>query len=741
MNVLYTIFFLAGLQLITLTVGAQQADSIRNARLNEVIVTGVSRATTVRKNPVPIAIIGKREMEMNVNNNIIDAITKGIPGISAVTTGPNISKPFIRGLGYNRVLTLYDGVRQEGQQWGDEHGIEIDQYGIGRAEVVKGPASLTYGSDALAGVVNMIPDIPAREEGKLKGNILLDYHSNNGMAGTSLGLSYKKGDWKYAFRASGKLAHNYKNKLDGYVYGTAFQEVNLSGLARVDKRWGYSLLGVTLYNNEQEIPDGSRDSLSRRFTRQVSEGGMDNIKDRPIVPDHLLRAYRINDLHQRIRHYRVYDRTQLKIGGGELFTTLALQQSIRQEYNHPTAPAQAGLDVVLNTFNYDLRYDFPQITGVEMTLGVNGMYQENKSRRATDFPIPDYDLFDIGGFFFARKSIGKVDLSGGIRYDNRYIHWDDFYVGTHPASGFGQKVNLPDTAGASLQFPAFTHRYSGISGSLGGTYNISERLLLKANIARGYRAPNITEIGSNGLDPGAHIVYLGNRQFKPEFSLQEDVAFLAYLEDLDISVELFNNHIDNYIYQARLYDENGQPVVIVAGNATYKYQQSQARLYGAELTLNLHPRGLSWMAFNNSAAYTEGLNTSQDEYLPFIPPLHVRSGLRGMMPHPMGRWSKLYARVELDMYRRQDHFYEVDQTETATPGYSLVNLGAGGMLSGKKGQPICEVFLQVDNVFNTAYQANMNRLKYFEYYTASPNGRSGIYNIGRNLSMKVIIPF
>ncbi|SEW09440.1 iron complex outermembrane recepter protein [Chitinophaga sp. YR573] len=716
------------------------------SRLNEIVVTGVSQATAVRKNPVPIATIGKREMNMNVNNNIIDAIIKGIPGVSAVTTGPNISKPFIRGLGYNRVLTLYDGVRQEGQQWGDEHGIEVDQYGIGRAEVVKGPASLTYGSDALAGVINMIPDIPVGEEGKLKGSFLTDYHTNNGMAASSLGLGYRKGDWKYAFRASGKMAHNYRNKVDGLVYGTAFREYNLSAMARVDKSWGYSVWGVTAYDNQQEIPDGSRDSLTRKFTRQIYEAAEDDLKNRPIVPDDQLNSYKINPLHQHIQHYRVYNRSKF----GNVYTTIGLQKSIRQEFNHPTLPAQPGLDVVLNTLNYDVRYNFPVWQGIETTIGVNGMYQVNRSKNATDFPIPDYNLFDIGGFFFAKKSFGKMDVSGGLRYDNRYIHWDDFYVGTNAGNGFSRKVTLPDTAGASLQFPSFTHHYSGVSGSLGVTYNISERLLLKANVARGYRAPNITEIGSNGLDPGAHIVYLGNRGFKPEFSLQEDIGFLAYLADLDISVEMFHNQIENYIYQSLLYDANGQPVVIVPGNSTYQYQQSKAQLYGAEVSVNLHPRSIKWLSLNSSAAYTEGLNKNdalikkdgdQAKYLPFIPPLHVRSELRAMMNRSYGIFSKIYGRAEVDGYADQSHFYGVDHTETFTPGYTLINLGAGTTLTGREGKTVCELFLQLDNVFNTAYQANMNRLKYFEYYTASPNGRSGIYNMGRNFSVKAIVPF
>ena len=152
------------------------------------------------------------------------------------------------------------------------------------------------------------------------------------------------------------------------------------------------------------------------------------------------------------------------------------------------------------------------------------MYQSNVSINVSNFPIPDLCLFDIVGFVFAKKTIGKIDISGGLRYDNRTIRWNNFYVGPDKQNGFEQHVRGADTAEARLQFPAFRDSYTGISGSLGATWNISERVLFKANIARGYRAPNITEIGSNGLDPGAHIVYLGNRSFKPEFSLQEDVG-------------------------------------------------------------------------------------------------------------------------------------------------------------------------------------------------------------------------
>ena len=160
---------------------------------SEVVVTGLSKAAQIKRSAVPIVSISHAYLASNMSNNIIDAITK-IPGITAVTTGPNISKPYIRGLGFNRILTLYDGVRQEGQQWGDEHGIEVDQYSIDRVEVIKGPASLSYGSDALAGVVNLIPTQPA-PEGKIRGDVIGDFHSNNGQFGGTAMLSGTKHGW------------------------------------------------------------------------------------------------------------------------------------------------------------------------------------------------------------------------------------------------------------------------------------------------------------------------------------------------------------------------------------------------------------------------------------------------------------------------------------------------------------------------------------------------------------------
>ena len=717
--------------------------------LGEVVVTGVSRSTEIRRSPVPIAALSQREIRLNASTNVIDAAVRGIPGLSAVTTGPNISKPFIRGLGYNRVLTLYNGLRQEGQQWGDEHGIEVDTYGVDRVEVVKGPASLLYGSDAVAGVVNLLPALPSGPEGELRGEALAEYQSVNGLLGASVGLNYQKNGLQTSFRASHRLARDYRNAVDGLVYNTGFRELTLTGMVGVQKPWGGLHLWLTAYDNHQEIPDGSRDSLSRRFTRQVLEADNDDVKSRPVVSDNELRSYAQSDLRQHIQHYRAFATGEIKLRQGELRLLLGVQQNHRQEFNHPTAPSQPGLDLRLTTASYEARYLLPTRRGLELTVGTNGMSQLNQHRDATDFPIPAYSLFDIGGFGVAKRAFGKLEVTGGLRYDTRVVRWDDFYVATSPSTGFGTAASA-GTPGADLPFPTFRSTYQGLSASLGGSYAVGKSLVLRANVARGYRAPNIPEIGSNGLDPGAHIVYLGNRGFQPEFSLQEDIGALWQSKNWEASAEVFHNYVDNFIYQARLFDTQGQPVELVPGNATYQYQQAAARLYGGEISFNLHPAALPWLSWRTGAALVIGLNDNPalrarvgeaGRYLPLMPPTQARTELRLTAPARPGRLSASYLRFTLDGTARQSRFYAVDGAETATAGYLLLGLGAGTTLRTSAGREVVQLFVQLDNVLDTAYQAHLNRLKYFEYYAASPTGRLGIYNPGRNLGVKVVVPF
>jgi iron complex outermembrane receptor protein len=166
--------------------------------------------------------------------------------------------------------------------------------------------------------------------------------------------------------------------------------------------------------------------------------------------------------------------------------------------------------------------------------------------------------------------------------------------------GLKARVFVPDTASAYLQFPSFNTSFNGISLSLGATYRVSEKISIKANIARGYRAPSITEFASNGLDPGAHIIYLGNRNFKPEFNLQTDLGADYHDKNINASISIFNNNIHQYIYLSALTDNNGDLIVNPQGNKTYQYQQSSAQLYGLEAVVNLQPERMKGFTINNA---------------------------------------------------------------------------------------------------------------------------------------------
>ncbi|MHB1921260.1 MAG: TonB-dependent receptor [Chitinophagaceae bacterium] len=709
----------------------------------EVVVTGQSKATQIRETPIPIVAINKRYLQQNMSTNIIDAIAS-VPGVTAVTTGPNISKPFIRGLGYNRVLTLYDGMPQEGQQWGDEHGIEVDQYNISRVEIIKGPSSLTYGSDALAGVVNLISTPPA-PEGKIIGSVLGDYQTNNGLIGNSVMLSGNKNGFYWLGRVSHKQAKDYQDKIDGRVYATNFNETDGSVSLGINRDWGFSHLDLTSYNDLQGIPDGSRDSTTRQFTKQITEADT----FRPIVTPAELNTYSLPVLHQRIQLYRALSTNSIIIGQGNLGINLGFERSIRQEFSHPQYPDVAGLYLILNSYTYDLKYNFQEMAGWNLTTGVNGMYQTNDATKGTDFVIPSYKQFDLGGYFLVTKKINRLNLEGGLRYDTRHFHNQALYTRPNGIGGFDKYVSGPDTAGAAEPYHDYQHTFSGVTGSFGLTYNFSNRFSVKANLARGYRAPNILEISANGAHPGTNIYQLGNPNFKPEFSLQEDIGLDYTSRHISVSLSVFNNDIQNYIFNQKVLNNQGGDSIIVPGFQTFQFAASHAQLYGGEFSIDIHPHPLDWLHFKNSISTVYALNKGVNgiapgdsaKYLPFIPPFHSITELRADIKKVSGHLRNAFVKAQVEFFAPQNRVFLAYNTETPTPGYTLVNAGIGTDITNRTGHVLFNLSLFANNIFDIAYQDNMSRLKYFEQYPTDPRGHYGIYNMGRNVGIRVSVPF
>ncbi|HLF35212.1 MAG TPA: TonB-dependent receptor plug domain-containing protein, partial [Cyclobacteriaceae bacterium] len=361
--------------------------------MNEVIITGSSKSQELNNTPTPITIVPRLSLLQGSSTNIIDAIAT-LPGLSQVTTGPGISKPVIRGLGYNRIVVVHDGVRQEGQQWGDEHGIEIDEASVNKVEILKGPASLAYGSDALAGVINMISS-PTLPEGSIAGNLGFNYQSNNGLLGYSAGLGGNSGGFVWDAKYGGKIAHAYRNRYDGFVYNSGYRENAARILLGLNKHWGYSHLTLGLYELTPGIIEGERDSLTGKFIKTENPGDPFSWKTLADETDFL--SYRPSVPFQKVGHYKAVLNSNLIIGQGNLKTIFCFQQNRRQEFADAASPDEYDQFFLMNSMHYDVQYNFPQKNFLDAAIGLNGMKQSSVNL-GTEFLIPEYNLFDIGVF-------------------------------------------------------------------------------------------------------------------------------------------------------------------------------------------------------------------------------------------------------------------------------------------------------------------------------------------------------
>ena len=665
--------------------GQQVSDSTdvfyRHLQLNEVMVTGVTGDTKLKHSTAPISVLTGKELRQTTSTNVIDAVAKQ-PGMAQISTGGGISKPVIRGLGYNRIIVMNEGVRQEGQQWGDEHGVEVDGQNVGSVEILKGPASLMYGSDAMAGVL-ILHGTPSPLEGEVRANVSTEYQTNNGLFAYSLNGAGNHGGFVWDARFSDKMAHAYKNKYDGYVPGSQFKERAGRLMWGLEKRWGQAHLAWTCYHLTPSIVEGERDEETGALERSEGFG---------------VKTYKKTLPFQQVKHYKAVCDNSFNFSAGILKAIVGYQQNRRQEYEE--SADEYELFFKLHTVTYDVRYLTHEFDGWKLAVGVNGMWQQSKNLGEESL-IPAYKLFDIGGYATTSKSIGSWTLNGGLRYDHRHL---DFH----------------------------SRDFSGVTGSVGAVWNATEQLNVRMNVARGFRAPNMSELGSDGVHEGTVRYEQGNALLDAEYSWQADLGVDFESRHVSAQAALFANRIENYIFAKRV------NVVMEEGYNTYEYTQGDARLLGFEVGVDVHP--IHRLHFGNTFSYVNARQLNQPEetrHLPFTPAPRWTSEMKYELTHHGKVLNNAYVALGLECFLRQNHYYKADQTETATPSYTLLNLSAGSdLIIGKK--KVAEMYLTAENLFNRAYQSHLSRLKYTDINNAT--GRMGVYNMGRNVVMKVVVP-
>ena len=653
----------------------------KHLKLNELVVTGVTGDTKLKNSTAPISIVSGKELRQTTSTNIIDAIAKQ-PGVSQITTGSGISKPIIRGLGYNRIIVMNEGVRQEGQQWGDEHGIEIDPQNVNSVEILKGPASLMYGSDAMAGVL-ILHGSPIQPEGEMKVTVSTEYQTNNGLFDYSLNFAGNQKGFVWDARFSDKMAHAYKNKYDGYVPGSQFKERAGRLLLGINKHWGHSHLTLSAFHQTPSIVEGERDEETGELE---------------CVTDHV-KTYSKTLPFQQIWHYKTVWDNSFNLSKGWLKAIVGYQQNQRQEFEE--SEDEYELYFKLHTITYDLRYLSQEFSGWKLAGGLNGMWQQSQNLGEESL-IPEYKLFDIGGYATISKAMDNLTLNGGLRYDNRHINFH-------------------------------SRNFGSISGSIGAVWNLCQHTNLRLNLARGFRAPNMSELGSDGVHEGTLRYEIGNPNLKPEYSWQADLGIDFSSEMISAQVALFVNRIENYIFAKRI------DMIMEEGFRTYEYTQGDARLLGFEAGFDFHP--IHSIHFGNTFSFVDARQLHADKdskYLPMTPAPRWTSELKYEITHHGHTiLNNAFVAIGLECNLAQNHYYKVDETETATPSYTLFSLSAGTDLNIHK-KKVAELYITADNLLNCAYQNHLSRLKYCDVNNATD--RQGVYNMGRNFVFKVILP-
>ena len=470
------------------------------------------------------------ELQQKGAVNLSQGITN-IPGVESVTTGLSIGKPVIRGLSYNRVLVYTQGVRLENQQFGDEHGLGINDSGIESVEVIKGPASLLYGSDALGGVLYLNPEKFASTNTSAS-DFGGKYYSNTLGYSTNAGYKSSGDHWQFLFRGNLAEHSDYKTK-DYRVTNSRFREQ--------DFKAGIGYLG-TLFKTEFRY---NLNVLKPGLTEAI---GIQSTNKSPMLG------------FQEIGNHVFSSKSNVFFNNSSLDVNLGYIYNDRKEFSEALGYQEAGLHLKLKTFNYDIKYNLPKLGKFETILGVQGMNQTNGTL-GKDFLIPNAKVNDIGVLAVSHIHFEKADVQLGARYDNRDINDTD--------SGTKRKFN-------------------SFNGAAGIKTDIAKHVTARLNLASGFRAPNLAELTVDGVHEGTNRYEKGNINLKIEQNIQTDLALEYKNQHIEFYANGFYNKINDYIFIA----PNGQKI---NGKDVYVYSQSNATLYGGEIGFHLHPHPIDWL--------------------------------------------------------------------------------------------------------------------------------------------------
>ena len=676
-------------------------------RLDDVIVIGnAAREFQMRSSQTALQI-NRDYIDNNFSGSLMQTL-EGIPGVKAMSIGSGQSKPIIRGLGFNRMAVTENGIKHEGQQWGDDHGLEIDQFNVDRIELIKGPATLKYGSDAIGGVLNLynnfIPSVP------FEGCLNVFGRSNNEQLGVSAKIGGRKG--RVFYRANITLLDyaDYKVPTDSiqyYSYYIRLKDKRLRNTAGCEQD-GSVMLGYMGYRFQSYLRISDSYSKSGFF---ANAHGLE-VRLSEIDYD---RSRRDIDLpYQSVNHLKVLNHTAWNNERISLTADLAFQNNLRKEFSEPVShgymPIPDGtLERCFNksTYTLSLGAHLSLTERNELQFGFNTEYQDN-NRKGWGFIIPDFETLCSGVFVYDQYKIhDNLIINAGARFDAAHTHIHSYY------DWFLTPVT-DDEWDYMQRSTELKRRFNSVTWSAGISYS-DKAWILKANIGKAFRIPIPKELGADGVNYHIFRYERGNNQLNPEESYQLDASVIYNIKKCVVQFDPYVNYFPNYIYLSPTAD-------YVEGLQLYHYTQAKVLRYGFEMQLNYKINKKFETELKGEYLYAEQKSGDKKGYtLPFSVPWSVDTGLKYLFDSKNNGFVGLNAHV----VGKQN---EIVPPEEPTSGYWTLNLTAG------------KQFMLNKNILKVAFHAN-NLLNKRYYDHTSYYRLIDVPEPGRNISMMIGLQF
>lgn len=552
-------------------------------------VTGTPQATDALSSSESIASVSQRQFERNSGATAMSAI-KNLPGVSLVTTGSGIAKPVIHGLSSQRIVVMVNGVRQEAQNWGPDHGPEISTFDVNRIEVVKGPSSVLYGAGALGGVVNVIgPELPTSDGGsaRLMGKLDLQGFTNNNQGAGAISLYGASGAIGYRAELSHRSAGDITTP-DGKLANSGLRKTSGSFMVGTTQPWGTVSLNYNHLYQHLQIHDAPGST------------GYQPLK---------------NDLlHLHVNIPTKDFRLEVQAG---------YQMNDRREFDGIT-DTQPSLHLKLNTGTVDVQLHHNPIGPIYGTIGFSTMIQSNRSL-ATNKLIPGFNLQNIAAFVFEQTKFGALNLSAGGRFDTRNL----------------DVLNTP-----AMNIQAVNRKYSAFSGSFGAALHVTSNLSLSANLGHAWRAPTAFEMFANGVHEGTYQYDIGSPDLVPETATNIQTSLKWITGRVVAEISAYNNAINKYIYG----DPSGN-FDPKSGYQIYYLKQANARIRG--LDASLQAEITNWLSLNGGYSMLRGDNLRLHEPLPYMPANHGDLGVQ-IQKGEIGKFHDPYFSIQTTFYAKQN---------------------------------------------------------------------------------------